>query len=69
MTVNNDAIAFIYKILWFCVDILNSLMYTARYRIAGFCFYFVFLPHHVACEILVPGAGIKPVLPAVEGQS
>ena len=65
MIVNNDAIAFIYKLLWFCVDILNSLTYTARCRIAGF----FFLPHHVACEILVPGAGIKPVLPAVEGQS
>ena len=32
---NNAAIIFIYKSLWFCVDILNSFRYIARSRIAG----------------------------------
>jgi len=32
------AAAFIYKLLWFCVDILNSVTYTARCIIAFFFF-------------------------------
>ena len=32
-------------------------------------FYFIFLPHHVACGTLVPHPGIKPATPALEARS
>ena len=33
------------------------------------CLFNFFLPHHVACKILVPLPGIKPMLPALGAQS
>ena len=32
-------------------------------------FFFIFLPHHTACRILVPWSGIKPVPPVVQVRS
>ena len=40
-----------------------------EFHSVGTCFMYLFWPHHVACRILVPQAGIEPGAPAVKAWS
>ena len=46
-------------------DFYKDRQVQANYYIFNFCF----LAHHMACRILVPRPGIKPLLPAAEAQN
>ena len=53
----------------YCIQrILKTRMPIYWIYIVGFITFF-FLPHRVACRILVPRPGIEPVSPAMEAQS